>query len=77
MVVVLSTAKSETGLSRDSLARAIEYLETQPQTLVRDTTLMYYYNDLCEKSIFGNDPLADERLERFNRAWKKSSWPIG
>jgi signal transduction histidine kinase len=77
MVVVLTTAKSETGLSRDSLARAIEYLETQPQTLVRDTTLMYYYNDLCEKSIFGNDPLADERLERFNRAWKKSSWPIG
>lgn len=72
-----NTAKSETGLSRDSLARAIDFLETQPQSLVRDTTLMYYYNDLCEKSIFGNDPLAEKRLERFNKAWKKSLWPIG
>lgn len=46
-----------------------------PVSIARDTILMYYFNDLCEKSIYANDPKADERLEVFKRAQEKSPWP--
>lgn len=67
---------SETGLSRDSLVIAINTLEKQPATIDRDTLLMYYYNDLCEKSIYGGDPKADQRLEQFRLAQSTSNWPM-
>ena len=77
LLLVSLFARAETGFSRDSLVTAIGILEQQKPSLGRDSVLMYYYNDLCEKSIFGNDPKADERLERFYEAQKRNLWPIG
>ncbi|WP_341225858.1 hypothetical protein [uncultured Arcticibacterium sp.] len=71
-----NSAQAETGMSRDSLAIAISFLEKQPATIERDTLLMYYYNDLCEKSIYAGDPKADLRLEQFRLAQINSQWPI-
>lgn len=76
LIATTTFAYSETGMSRDSLVKAIGILEKQPATVERDTILMYYYNDLCEKSIFGADSLADARLEQFKKAQVNSKWPI-
>ncbi len=76
IIVATVSANAETGLRRDSLVHAIKILEKQPASIARDTLLMFYYNDLCEKSIFGGDTLADARLEQFRVAQSKSKWPI-
>lgn len=61
--------------SRDSLEIVINQLEDRPQSLQRDSTLAFFYNDMCEKCIYANDSRADTYLNRFEKKYPSLKWP--
>lgn len=61
------------NLSRDELDSRINLLEKQKPSLQRDSTLAFYYNDMCEKCVYANDSRAEEFLIRFEKRYKALS----
>lgn len=61
-------------ISRDSLEIRINELEKEASSLHRDSTLAFFYNDMCEKCIWGGDNRAEVFLNRFKEIYKDLQW---
>ncbi|SOE23846.1 Tetratricopeptide repeat-containing protein [Spirosomataceae bacterium TFI 002] len=73
-LILLCSISFAQNLSRDALEVKINELEKAKPSLHRDSTLAFFYNDMCEKCVYGNDPRADEFLDRFELAYADLDW---
>lgn len=70
LLMAISLLGTAQNLSRDSLEIEINRLEMLSSSLDVDSTLAFYYNDMCEKCIFSGDNRAEEFLKRFENKYK-------